>query len=194
MAHGCFRLQTFSYHFTLGSLEGCVQTAWKGVNKSLKCWRQVCFIWIRKFIQDELISLRKNQIKFGLFFLGCISKPSSSGGDMPGCHRNSTVTRNLEIRHETIIFVFHWHALHQWTSETGINELDLNGRVDIGHQTNPIPSTKYPTPLPIISAHSWECLLDCDATLFCLPSTWSKMEAYLRHWKERLEHAQSFFS
>ena len=138
-----------------------MQTAWKGVNKSLK---------------DELISLRKNQIKWGLFFLlikcglfflRSISKPSSSVGDMPGCRHNSTVTRNLEIRHETIVSVFHWHAVAQWTSQTGMDELYLNGRVDrMLLDINPIPSTKgRTTPLPFIAARHCYSILHMS----CVP-------------------------
>ena len=134
-----------------------MQTAWKGVNKSLK---------------DELISLRKNQIKWGLFFLlikcglfflRSISKPSSSVGDMPGCRRNSTVTRNLEIRHETIVSVFHWHAVAQWTSQTGMDEVYLNGRVDrMLLDINPILSTKgRTTPLPFIAALLFIAIQSC---------------------------------
>ena len=120
-----------------------MQTAWKGVDKSLK---------------DESLSLRKHQIKCGLFFLRSISKPSSSGDDMPGCRHNSTVTRNLEIRHEAIVSV-----LAQWTSQTGVDELYLNGRVDrMLLDINPILSTKgRTTPLPFIAALLFIAIQSC---------------------------------
>ena len=122
-----------------------------------------------KSLKDELISLRKNQIKWGLFFLliKCglfflrfrISKPSSSGDDMPGCRHNSTVTRNLEIRHEAIVSV-----LAQWTSQTGMDELYLNGRVDrMLLDINPIQSdplnqgTDYSSPL-LAALHCYSIL------------------------------------
>ena len=77
---------------------------------------------------------------------------------MPGCRHNSTVTRNLEIRHEAIVSV-----LAQWTSQTGMDELYLNGRVDrMLLDINPILSTKgRTTPLPFIAALLFIAIQSC---------------------------------
>ena len=55
-------------------------------------------------------ALKKSNTRGIDFKSNTILKPSSCGDDMPGCQRNSSVTRNLEIRHDTIIPFFHRHS------------------------------------------------------------------------------------